>query len=119
MNKLKMSLALIILMFPLLLCANKQRLNLEHCAHKSPIEAFIPVEAFFSDSDKELTIEFAQDWNPVTIEIKSKEGYIVYRNLYMPYSNSTLSIPLRDITSGTYKLVISDATQSMAGIFIY
>ncbi len=85
MNKLKMSLALIALIIPLLLCAKKRNIEfIKHGNHRIPVESFIPVKAFFDDCNKELTIEFAQDWEAVTIEIKSKEGYVVYRNLYIP-----------------------------------
>ena len=92
MNKLKMSLALIALIIPLLLCAKKRNIEfIKHGNHRIPVESFIPVKAFFDDCNKELTIEFAQDWEAVTIEIKSKEGYVVYRNLYIPHSNSSLS----------------------------
>lgn len=114
-----MSLALIALMFPLFLCAKGRRLNLEHCKHKSPVEVFIPVEAFFDDHNKELTIEFAQDWEPVTIEINSKEGYVVYRNLYMPHSNSSLSVSLENIPEGVYELTISNEIGTLIGEFVY
>ena len=85
MNKLKMNLALIALAFPLLLCAKTQRIEMDiwHRKHRTPTELFVQIEAFFDDCNKELTIEFAQDWEAVTIEIKSKEGYVVYRNLYI------------------------------------
>ena len=95
MNKLKISLALIALIIPLLLCAKKRNIEfIKHGNHRIPVESFIPVKAFFDDCNKELTIEFAQDWEAVTIEIKSKEGYVVYRNLYIPHSNSSLSTSL-------------------------
>ena len=86
MNKLKMSLALIALIIPLLLCAKKRNIEfIKHGNHRIPVESFIPVKAFFDDCNKELTIEFAQDWEAVTIEIKSKEGYVVYKKpLYTP-----------------------------------
>lgn len=121
MNKLKMSMALITLMIPLLLCAKGRCIKLElvHSNHRTSVESFIPVEAFFDNNNKELTIEFAQDWEPVTIEIRSKEGNIIYMNYFTPTYNTILSIPLKNMTSGTYELVISDAAQSMAGIFIY
>ena len=84
MNKLKMSLALIALIIPLLLCAKKRNIEfIKHGNHRIPVESFIPVKAFFDDCNKELTIEFAQDWEAVTIEIKSKEGYVVYRGFYI------------------------------------
>lgn len=79
----------------------------------------MPVEAFFETSNKELIIEFAQDWKPVTIEIKSKEGYVVYRDLYMPHSNSTLSISLENIPAGIYELTISDDKMGLTGVFVY
>lgn len=119
MNKLKMSMALIALMVPLLLYANRQRLNLVHNKHRSLIESFIPVEAFLDDYNKELIFEFSQDWEPVTIEIKSKEGDVVYRNLYMPYSNSTLSTSLENIPAGVYELTISDEKMELIGEFVY
>lgn len=121
MNKLKISLALVALAFPLLLCANKQRveLNLKHSNHRTLIELFIPVEAFIEDHNKELIFEFSQDWEPVTIEIKSKEGYVVYRNLYMPYSNSTLSTSLENLPAGVYELTIFDEMVELKGDFIY
>ena len=98
MNKLKISLALIALIIPLLLCAKKRNIEfIKHGNHRIPVESFIPVKAFFDDCNKELTIEFAQDWEAVTIEIKSKEGYVVYRNLYIPHSNSSLSTSLENI----------------------
>lgn len=121
MNKLKMNLALIALIFPLLLHAAevKDYIKLElRPHHKTLTEQAIPVEVFFNDSDKKLTIEFAQDWNPVTIEIKSKEGYTVYRNLYMPYSNSILSIPLENIPEGVYELTISSGNTKLIEEFI-
>ena len=118
MNKLKMSLALIALMIPLLLCARGRRLNLEYSKHKSLVESFIPAEAFFDDYNKELTIEFAKDWKPVTIEIKSKEGYVVYKNLYMPHSNSSLSVSLENIPEGVYELTISDEKMMLIGEFV-
>ena len=76
MNKLKMNLALIALAFPLLLCAKTQRIEMDiwHRKHRTPTELFVQIEAFFDDCNKELTIEFAQDWEAVTIEIKSKEA---------------------------------------------
>ncbi|WP_455668937.1 DUF3244 domain-containing protein [Phocaeicola sp.] len=119
MNKLKMSLILIALMFPLLVCARGQRLNLKHSNHKSLIESFIPVEAFIDDSNKELTIEFSQDWEPVTIEIRSKEGCVVYRNLYIPYSHSTLSTSLENVPAGVYELTISNEKVMLIGEFVY
>lgn len=116
-----MSLALIALMVPLLLCAKVHRIDMKkkHSNHKSPVESFIPVEAFFDDYNKELTIKFVQDWESVTIEIKSKEGNIIYMNYFTPTYNTILLIPLKNMTSGAYELVISDAVQSMEGIFIY
>lgn len=111
MNNLKMGLALIALMVPLLLCAHRQHLNLKHSNHKSPIELLMPVEAFFETSNKELIIEFAQDWKPVT--------YVVYRDLYMPHSNSTLSISLENIPAGIYELTISDDKMGLTGVFVY
>lgn len=101
-------------------CSRSERLHQIRTAphHKTLTEQAIPVEAFFGDSDKELTIEFAQDWKPVTIEIKSKEGYIVYRNLYMSYSNSILSIPLENIPAGVYELTISSGNTKLIGEFI-
>lgn len=71
MNKLKMNLALIALAFPLLLCAKTQRIEMDiwHRRHRTPIELFVQIEAFFDDYNKELTIKFAQDWEAVTIEI--------------------------------------------------
>lgn len=110
---------LIALIVPLLLYAEKKYINLEHCKHKSPVESFIPVKAFFDDCNKELTIEFAQDWEAVTIEIKSKEGYVVYRNLYIPHSNSSLSTSLENIPAGIYELTITDEKGILAGEFIY
>ena len=106
MNKLKMNLALIALAFPLLLCAKTQRIEMDiwHRKHRTP---------------KELTIEFAQDWEAVTIEIKSKEGYVVYRNLYIPHSNSSLSTSLENIPAGIYELTITDEKGILAGEFIY
>lgn len=116
-----MSLALIALMVPLLLCAKVRHIDMNklHSNHKSPVESFIPAESFFDDYNKELTIEFAQDWKPVTIEIKSKEGYVVYRNLYMPHSNSSLSVSLENIPEGVYELIISDEKGTLIGEFAY
>ncbi|MDB0791213.1 DUF3244 domain-containing protein, partial [Phocaeicola vulgatus] len=120
MNKLKMSLALIALIIPLLLCAKKRNIEfIKHGNHRIPVESFIPVKAFFDDCNKELTIEFAQDWEAVTIEIKSKEGYVVYRNLYIPHSNSSLSTSLENIPAGIYELTITDEKGILAGEFIY
>ena len=70
--------------------------HMASCKHRTPTELFVQIEAFFDDCNKELTIEFAQDWEAVTIEIKSKEGYVVYRNLYIPHSNSSLSTSFRE-----------------------
>lgn len=119
MNKLKTILAIIALMIPLLLCAKGRRIQLEKqsIGHKSAVET-IPVEAFIDDSNKELTIEFSQDWEAVTIEIRSKEGCVVYRNLYMPYSNSTLSTSLDNIPAGVYELTISNEKVELIGEFI-
>ncbi|MDC7172674.1 DUF3244 domain-containing protein [Phocaeicola dorei] len=118
MNKLKMSLALIALI--ILLCAKKRNIEfIKHGNHRIPVESFIPVKAFFDDCNKELTIEFAQDWEAVTIEIKSKEGYVVYRNLYIPHSNSSLSTSLENIPAGIYELTITDEKGILAGEFIY
>lgn len=120
MNKLKKSLALIALMFPLLVCAKGLYVQLEvhHTHHKTPGEV-IPVEAFIDGSNKELTIQFSQEWKPVTIEVLSKEGYVVYRNLYVPYANSTFSISLESIPSGVYELTISDESMEVIGEFVY
>ena len=112
MNKLKMSLALIALIIPLLLCAKKRNIEfIKHGNHRIPVESFIPVKAFFDDCNKELTIEF--------IEIKSKEGYVVYRNLYITHSNSSLSTSLENIPAGIYELTITDEKGILAGEFIY
>lgn len=92
---------------------------IKHGNHRIPVESFIPVKAFFDDCNKELTIEFAQDWEAVTIEIKSKEGYVVYRNLYIPHSNSSLSTSLENIPAGIYELTITDEKGILAGEFIY
>lgn len=123
MNKLKMNLAFIALAFPLLLCAKTQRIEMEicHCGHKTPTELFVSVEAFFDDYNKELTIKFVQNREPVTvtIEVKSKEGYAVYRNLYMPHTNSSLSVPLENIPEGVYELTISDGKGTLIGEFVY
>ena len=133
MNKLKMNLALIALAFPLLLCAKTQRIEMDiwhrkhrtnhfdaiDRKHRTPTELFVQIEAFFDDCNKELTIEFAQDWEAVTIEIKSKEGYVVYRNLYIPHSNSSLSTSLENIPAGIYELTITDEKGILAGEFIY
>lgn len=116
-----MSMALIALMVPLLLCAKSHHIKMEvlHSNHRAPAESFIPVEAFFDDDNKELTIEFAQDWEPVTIEIRSKEGYVVYRNLHIPHSNSSLSTSLENIPAGVYELIISDEKVALIGEFVY
>lgn len=107
-------------MFSLLLCAKKRNIEfIKHGNHRIPVESFIPVKAFFDDCNKELTIEFAQDWEAVTIEIKSKEGYVVYRNLYIPHSNSSLSTSLENIPAGIYELTITDEKGILAGEFIY
>jgi len=108
MNKLKMNLALIALAFPLLLCAKTQRIEMDiwHRKHRTPTELFVQIEAFFDDCNKELTIEFAQDWEAVTIEIKSKEGYVV-------------STSLENIPAGIYELTITDEKGILAGEFIY
>ena len=121
MNKLKMNLAFIALAFPLLLCAKMQRIEMDiwHRGHRTPTELFVPVEAFFDDYNKELTIEFVQDREAITIEIKSKEGYVVYRNLYMPHSNSSLSISLENIPAGVYELTISNEKAVLIGEFVY
>lgn len=122
MNKLKMSLALIALMIPLLLCAKMKQIELSgiwHRGHRSLTEFSIPVEAFIDDIDKELTIEFSKEWKPVTIEVKSKEGNVVYRNLYMPYPNATLSISLENIPAGIYELTISDEKVVLIGEFVH
>lgn len=121
MNKLKMSLALIALMIPLLLCAKMKRveMNKRHCDHRSPIELSVSAEVFIDDCNKELIIEFSQDWDPVTIEIKSKEGYVVYRNFYAPCSNSTLSVSLENIPAGIYELIIFDEKVELMGEFVY
>ena len=43
MNKLKMSLALIALIIPLLLCAKKRNIEfIKHGNHRIPVESFIP-----------------------------------------------------------------------------
>lgn len=119
MNKLKTSLALIALMIPLLVCAKGRRIELQEKLnkHRSIVEV-ISVEAFIDDFNKELTIEFSEEWEPVTIEIKSKEGCIVYSNLYMPTANSTLSISLGSISGGDYILTISDEKVMMTGEFM-
>lgn len=45
MNKLKMSLALIALIIPLLLCAKKRNIEfIKHGNHRIPVESFIPVK---------------------------------------------------------------------------
>lgn len=121
MNKLKMSMALIALMIPLLLYAKSHHIKMEvlHSKHRTPVESFIPVEAFFDDYNKELTIEFAQDWKPVTIEIRSKEGYVVYRNLHIPHSNSSLSTSLENTPAGVYELTISDEKGVLIGEFMH
>lgn len=115
-----MSMAFIALMIPLLLCAKTQHIKMEklHSDHRSPVEIIL-VEAFIDDYNKELTIEFSQNWEPVTIEIRSKEGYVVYRNLYMPYFNSALSISLENIPAGVYELTISDEKMVLIGEFAY
>lgn len=116
-----MSMALIALMIPLLLYAKSHHIKMEvlHSKHRTPVESFISVEAFFDDDNKELTIEFAQDWEPITIEIRSKEGYVVYRNLHIPHSNSSLSTSLENIPAGVYELTISDEKGVLIGEFVY
>lgn len=115
-----MSMALIALMVPLLLCAKGRGIDLiRHSNHRTPAESFISVEAFFDDYHKELTIEFAQAWEPVTIEIRSKEGYVVYRNSYISHSNSSLSVSLENIPTGVYELTISDEKGGLIGEIIY
>ena len=91
MKQIKNKLGFDSLIIPLLLCAKKRNIEfIKHGNHRIPVESFIPVKAFFDDCNKELTIEFAQDWEAVTIEIKSKERImLVYRNLYIPHSNSS------------------------------
>lgn len=74
MNKLKISLALIALIIPLLLCAKKRNIEfIKHGNHRIPVESFIPVKAFFDDCNKELTIEFAQDWEAVPSRLNQKK----------------------------------------------
>lgn len=120
MNKRKMSLALIALAIPLLLYAKMRPINWEkqHCKHRALVEIIL-VDAFIDDCNKELIIEFSQDWDPVTIEIKSKEGYVVYRNFYVPCSNSTLSASLENIPAGIYELTIFDEKVELMGDFVY
>ena len=122
MNKLKMNLALIALAFPLLLCAKTQRIEMDiwHRKHRTPTELFVQIEAFFDDC-KKLNIKYPDVVEPeaVTIEIKSKEGYVVYRNLYIPHSNSSLSTSLENIPAGIYELTITDEKGILAGEFIY
>ena len=100
MNKLKMNLALIALAFPLLLCAKTQRIEMDiwHRKHRTPTELFVQIEAFFDDCNK---------------------GYVVYRNLYIPHSNSSLSTSLENIPAGIYELTITDEKGILAGEFIY
>jgi len=94
MNKLKISLALIALIIPLLLCAKKRNIEfIKHGNHRIPVESFIPVKAFFDDCNKELTIE--------------------------PHSNSSLSTSLENIPAGIYELTITDEKGILAGEFIY
>ena len=106
MNKLKMSLALIALIIPLLLCAKKRNIEfIKHGNHRIPVESFIPVKAFFDDCNKELTIEFAQDWEAVTIEIKSKEGFIVYTR-FVDYQRVTKIVIYSDVYVVFYNSLI-------------
>lgn len=118
MNKLKLSMALMALMIPLLLCAKRSSISLEYSKHKSIVESLIPVEASFDDESKELTLEFSQDWEPIIIEIKSKEGHVVYRDSYMPFANSSFSSTLENIPTGIYELTISDERMMLIGEFI-
>ena len=60
MNKLKISLALIALIIPLLLCAKKRNIEfIKHGNHRIPVESFIPVKAFF---DSPLASSTIQRW---------------------------------------------------------
>ena len=43
----------------------------------------------------------------------------LYRNLYIPHSNSSLSTSLENIPAGIYELTITDEKGILAGEFIY
>lgn len=119
MNKLKMSLALMALMFPLLVCAGQHiELEVHHNHHKTSGEV-IPVEVFIDDFNKELTIKVSQEWEPITIKMKLKEGGVVYKNIYLPSSHSALSISLDTFPPGIYELSISDKNTILIGEFVY
>lgn len=55
----------------------------------------------------------------VIIEIKLKEGYVVYRNFYIFYFNFFLLIFLENILVGIYELIIIDEKGILVGEFIY
>ena len=85
-----MSLALIALIIPLLLCAKKRNIEfIKHGNHRIPVESFIPVKAFFDDCNN------------------------------IPHSNSSLSTSLENIPAGIYELTITDEKGILAGEFIY
>lgn len=111
--------ALTALVFPLLLCAETKRIEMDrwHCEHKTPTESSVPVEVFFEDCDKELTIKFLKDCAPVTIEVRNSYGTIIYHTDYVPQEKENLSILLYGTKNGECRLLISNQSVYITGLF--
>lgn len=77
----------------------------------------IPIEAYIEEENHNLTIVFLDNCNPLYIEIKDSEGYVLYRTALTPVAKGSHVILLEQFSSGKYKLVINDGNVSMVGTF--
>ena len=79
----------------------------------------IPVEAYWDDESKQLTLEFWADGNLISIEVIDEMGNSVYYGSSTVYAGGSFQIPLTGLLEGTYVLFVSDGKTELEGEFNY
>ena len=119
--KLKTVLLSVCLLFPLLADAGDKRICLNdkgNCEDRDLYQV-IPVEAYWDNESKQLTLEFWADGNLISIEVIDEMGNSVYYGSSTVCAEGSFQMPLTGLPEGIYVLFISDGKTELEGEFSY
>ena len=114
-------LALCYAIIPILTHANPERIkfNKNKDYQDRDMGSIIPVEAFWDNSCKELSLIFWDNGLPVFIEVKDEKGNCIYVNSYTVNKNKQTNIPLSGLPPREYSIHVSNEKTDMTGTFSY